>query len=86
MKVSNTRIREEKLQKSLQALRKSADLTQLDLANLISKPQSFVSKYESGERQLKYQELELICFICGSSLEEFARKFAEKYPMLSKVS
>jgi transcriptional regulator with XRE-family HTH domain len=32
--------------------RKKAGLTQTDLAKALGRPQSFVSKYESGERQL----------------------------------
>jgi transcriptional regulator with XRE-family HTH domain len=32
--------------------RKSADLTQTDLSKRLGRPQSFVSKYERGERRL----------------------------------
>jgi transcriptional regulator with XRE-family HTH domain len=32
--------------------RKAADLTQHDLAKRLKKPQSFVAKYEGGERRL----------------------------------
>jgi transcriptional regulator with XRE-family HTH domain len=34
------------------AARKQAGLTQQQLAELLSKPQSYVSKYERGERRL----------------------------------
>ena len=34
------------------ALRKAAGLTQVELALRIGKPQSFVAKYEGGERRL----------------------------------
>lgn len=37
---------------SLINARKAADLTQYDLAQRLSKPQSFVSKFELGERRL----------------------------------
>jgi transcriptional regulator with XRE-family HTH domain len=37
--------------------RKKADVTQAQLARRLGKPQSFVSKYESGERRLDAIEL-----------------------------
>jgi transcriptional regulator with XRE-family HTH domain len=36
--------------------RKSANLTQAELAKRLSRPQSFVSKYERGERRLDVVE------------------------------
>lgn len=41
--------------------RKAASLTQNDLASLLRKPQSFVSKYERRERRLDVVELVEIC-------------------------
>ncbi|MBM9500241.1 helix-turn-helix transcriptional regulator [Leptospira sp. 201903071] len=38
--------------KNLIAARKSAGLTQIDIANLLGEPQSYISKIESGERRL----------------------------------
>lgn len=37
--------------------RKAANLTQLELADIISRRQTFVSKYERGERRLDVLEL-----------------------------
>lgn len=34
------------------SVRKSADITQQELAQRLKKPQSFVSKYERGERRI----------------------------------
>ena len=41
--------------------RKAASLTQTNLAALLLKPQSFVSKYERGERRLDVVEMVEIC-------------------------
>lgn len=38
--------------KNLIAARKAAGLTQMDIANLLGEPQSYISKIESGERRL----------------------------------
>jgi transcriptional regulator with XRE-family HTH domain len=38
-----------------------ANLTQLDVANRLGRPQSFVSKYESGERRLDVVEFLEVC-------------------------
>lgn len=46
------------LEKLIQA-RKSSGLTQVQVANLINKPQSFVSKCEKGERRVDVLELKL---------------------------
>ena len=39
------------------AARKSAELTQQELAERLGRPQSYVSKYERGERRLDVLEL-----------------------------
>jgi len=41
----------------LRQARKDAGLTQVKLAERLRKPQSYVSKYESGERRLDVLEL-----------------------------
>jgi transcriptional regulator with XRE-family HTH domain len=66
---------QEKLQKLLQSSREKAGLTQVELATKLKRPQSFVSKYESGERRLDLVELRDICQALGVSLTEFVRKF-----------
>ena len=45
----------------LVAARREAGLTQQDLATRINRPQSFVSKYERGERRLDVLEFVMIC-------------------------
>ncbi|GLQ11460.1 transcriptional regulator [Devosia yakushimensis] len=44
------------LRELLAAQRKSQGLTQADVASLIGRPQSFVAKYEGGERRIDVVE------------------------------
>lgn len=46
--------------------RKQANLTQIQLAVLLDKPQSFVSKYERGERRLDIVEFLEVCHRLGA--------------------
>lgn len=48
--------RYERLRSSLVEQRKSAGVTQVELAERLGRPQSFVSKYERGERRLDVVE------------------------------
>lgn len=61
-------------QQLIRELRKEAGLTQSDLAELLKKPQSYVSKYESGERRLDVIELREVCDKCNSTLVSFSRR------------
>lgn len=63
-----------KLQTLLRQIRVDANLTQADLAQILSRPQSFISKYESGERRLDIIELKEVCFAVGLSLADFAKR------------
>ena len=47
----------QKLRELLIAARKRAGLTQAEVAELLGRPQSFVAKYEGGERRLDVIEL-----------------------------
>lgn len=55
----------------LRKLREEADLPQSQLAKRLGRPQSFVSKYESGERRLDILELREICHVLKTSLPVF---------------
>ncbi len=66
---------QEKLQALLRQLRLGAGLRQSDLAAKLRQPQSFVSKYESGERRLDLLELRQICEAVGVPLAEFVQRF-----------
>ena len=45
----------------LRATRLDRELTQVELAERLDRPQSFVSKYECGERRLDLVELGEVC-------------------------
>lgn len=49
------------LRKALAQIRKNNKLHQSELARLLGKPQSYVSKYEIGERRLDFIEVIDIC-------------------------
>lgn len=59
----------------LRQAREEAGLRQTDVAERLDRPQSFVSKYESGERRLDLLELEQVCEACEMSLEQFVRRY-----------
>jgi len=68
---------QERLQKLLRQVREDGGLTQTDLAARLKKPQSFVSKYESGERRLDLIELKEVCEQIGISLVTLVQKFVK---------
>ncbi len=61
---------QKQLCKLLRQLRLAAGLRQADLADVLGKPQSFVSKYEAGERRLDLLELRQVCNALGLPLAE----------------
>ncbi|WP_345847082.1 helix-turn-helix transcriptional regulator [Shewanella algae] len=80
--MQNSRLdREASLRAELKAMRKLAGLSQAQLAERLDKPQSFVSKYESGERQLRILELEAVCRGCGTSSSLFLEGFFKAHPI-----
>ncbi|WP_254509351.1 helix-turn-helix domain-containing protein [Anatilimnocola floriformis] len=62
----------------LQGLRAAANLRQEDVADLLGRPQSFVSKYESGERRLDVLELRTVCQALGSDLVQFVLRLEKE--------
>ena len=54
-----------KLRTILSEARREASLTQTQVAQKLKRPQSFVSKYESGERQLDVIEFVGVCKALG---------------------
>ena len=68
---------QEKLQELLCQVRREAKLTQTALARKLRRPQSYVSKIESGERRLDLIELRQLCKATGISLTDFLRRFEQ---------
>lgn len=58
--------------------RNKAGLRQVDLAEKLGKPQSYISKYESGEKNLDILEVNEICKALGIMLSDFSRKLENK--------
>lgn len=55
----------------LREVRRAANVTQAELALTLDRPQSFVSKYETGERRLDVIELRNVCRALGLGVVEF---------------
>ena len=71
------KVEQRRLQALLREVRQEAGLRQIDLAKRLGQPQSFISKYESGERRLDLPELQEVCKAIGVPLTEFVRKFED---------
>ena len=65
---------QKKLLVILREIRVDAGLTQSELASRLSRDQTFVSKYESGERRLDILELREVCQAIGSDFVTFIRR------------
>lgn len=66
------------LQSLLRQTRVDVGMRQVELADRLGVPQSFISKYESGERRLDILELRAICLALGISISEFSEMLEEK--------
>ena len=75
-KTSETQKR--KVREILRDLREAAGLRQVDLAARLKRPQSFVSKYESGEKTLDFLEVREACKALGVPLADFVRRYEEE--------
>jgi transcriptional regulator with XRE-family HTH domain len=59
----------------LRQVRVDAGMRQSDIAEQLGKPQSFVSKYESGARRLDLIELRNLCAVLGITVEKLVKRF-----------
>ena len=62
----------------LRELRIEAGFTQVTLAEVLGRPQSYVSKYESGERTLNFLEVLYLCELFGVTVSEFSKKLSKR--------
>jgi transcriptional regulator with XRE-family HTH domain len=69
---------QEKLQELLRKKRHEAGLSQRQLAKSLKKTQSFVSKYETGERMLDVYEFKQICEVLGMTLHTVLKNLENK--------
>jgi transcriptional regulator with XRE-family HTH domain len=69
---------QKKLLTLLRQVRGEAGLTQWDLAGRLGRPQSFVSKYESGERRLDILELREVCRVLDIGLPDFISRLEKQ--------
>jgi len=62
-------------------LREEAGLSQVELAERLGRPTSFVSGYESGESRLELTDLRAVWVALGVELSELADRFETGEPM-----
>ena len=77
MKKTNKELQREKFRGLLKRIRQDKGIRQIELAEKLGVPQSFVSKYESGDRQLDILELRQVCKAVGISMQDFIRKLED---------
>ena len=63
------------LRRALRRARKDSGMTQSEVAALLSMPQSFVSKYEAGQRRLDLVELLALCAALRTDLQSLLLLF-----------
>ena len=58
----------------LREARTAAGVTQVQMAKMLGKSQSFVSKYENGDSRMDILQLRTVCQTLGLSLAEFVER------------
>lgn len=73
--------RQQRLQSLLIEARKAKRLTQADIATALGRPQSFVAKYENGERRIDVVEfMDIVAALGVSAAEILAEVESAKTP------
>ncbi len=68
------------LTQQLIAARTAAGLTQVELARLLAKPQSFISKYENAERRLDVVEFLMVCRALNADPAQILKVIGDEFP------
>jgi transcriptional regulator with XRE-family HTH domain len=63
----------------LRQLRRETGLTQVEVAEALGVPQSFVSRYESGQQRLDVVELRHVAEILGTSIPKFLERLGSPW-------
>ncbi|MDA8378347.1 MAG: helix-turn-helix transcriptional regulator [Planctomycetia bacterium] len=61
----------------LRDIRVDKGMNQTQLAHQLDRPQSYISRYETGQTRLDLPELRLVCEGMGISLQEIIASFEE---------
>ncbi len=69
----------------LKELRLAKNLSQAQVAEHLGLPQSYVSKYETGERRLDFVETIFVCEALGIRVEKFAAAFATRLAKMRRA-
>ena len=77
MKLENEDYQRQKLQEILRRFRQKNGFRQVELAEKLNVPQSFISKYEIGERRLDILELRQVCLALNITFKEFIQELEE---------
>lgn len=59
----------------LVAVREHSGLTQVQIAKKLGRPQSFISKYERGERRLDFPEFVELADVLGIDISDFVNDY-----------
>lgn len=61
----------------LKLMREEKGLLQREVAERLGTPQSFISKYESGERRIDLPELRRICAVLETSFDRMLKRYEQ---------
>lgn len=70
-------VKKQRLAALLRSIRLEAGMTQVQVSLAIGEPQSYVSKYESGEQRLDLIEIEEVCVAVGLDLRTLVERYLE---------